>query len=298
MAWNQLTLYASRAIAEQLSTSLEDLGAVSVTLKEGGAEEILEPLPGETPLWRDTQVVGLFDQAQDIHRLVETLKQIAGVASFPRYTIEAIADQDWERAWLKDFKPMRFGRNLWIVPSSHAPLDEHAVNIMLDPGLAFGTGTHATTALCLQWLDANNVCDQVVIDYGCGSGVLAIAAAKLGAKKVYAVDIDPQAITATQQNALNNAVHGLIDACLVDTFEEKLADVLLANILANPLETLASSFATLLRPSADIVLSGILETQADAVLQVYSQWFDMNPVQRQAGWALLSGKKKVTTQGV
>ncbi len=292
MAWNQLTLYASEALAEPLSGLLEDLGAVSITLKEGGAEEILEPLPGETPLWCDTQVVGLFEQAHDIEQVVIMLKKMCIVADFPRYKIETIADQDWERAWLKDFKPMQFGRDLWILPSTYEPVDDAAVNIFLDPGLAFGTGTHPTTALCLQWLDENKAINQDVIDYGCGSGVLAIAAAKLGAHQVYAVDIDPQAITSTKVNAVSNDVGDKVNACLVSEFKEKQVDVLLANILANPLEALAESFAHLLKPGASIVLSGILQAQADAVEQVYSQWIDMNSPQFQDGWVMLSGKKK------
>ncbi len=292
MAWNQITIYATQALAEPLSDLLSELGAVSVTLKEGGAEEILEPLPGETPLWCDTQVLGLFEQEHDLSQIVEMLKQKSGLANFPKYKIDSIADQDWERVWLKDFRPMQFGQNLWIVPSTYTPVDSAAINIFLDPGLAFGTGTHPTTALCLQWLDKYKAQNKQVIDYGCGSGILAIAAAKLGASQVYAVDIDPQAVTATKVNAINNDVAG-VDACLVSEFNNVVADILLANILANPLEALAESFSQLLKPGASIVLSGILQAQADSVLQVYDQWFDMDQPRFYEGWAMLSGKRKI-----
>ena len=293
MAWNQITLYASQALAEKLSDFLNELGAVAVTLKEGGAEEILEPLPGETPLWCDTQVVGLFEDDLDINLIVTMLKQMCSDIKFPAYSVEAVADQDWERAWLKDFQPMQFGEKLWIVPSAYEPEDKSAINIFLDPGLAFGTGTHATTALCLKWLDKYKAEGKDVIDYGCGSGILAIAAAKLGANRVYAVDIDPQAVVATNLNASNNGVAANIESCLVDEFDEKAADLLLANILANPLMELAEFFSKLLKPDAPIVLSGILLEQAEDVLQVYEQWFDMNQPEQQDGWVMLNGTKKV-----
>ena len=296
MAWNQITLYATDALAENLSNFLSELGAVAVTLKEGGKEEILEPLPGKTPLWLDTQVVGLFEDDLDMHQIVSTLKQMLVEDSFPQYHIEAVADEDWERAWLKDFKPMQFGEKIWIVPSAFEPVDHSAVNIFLDPGLAFGTGTHATTALCLKWLDEHLDSRKLpdnMIDYGCGSGILAIAAAKLGVNNVHAVDIDPQAIIATQSNADKNDVAKCIKTYLVDEFDARqpvAADLLLANILANPLMVLAETFANLLKPGAPIVLSGILQEQAEDVLQVYRQWFDMNPPEIQDGWVMLNGR--------
>ena len=304
MAWNQITFFATQAIAEQLSDFLSDLGAVAVTMKEGNAEEILEPLPGETPLWSDTQVVGLFEDDLDIDHILVVLKALTKALckdlGFPKYIVEAVADEDWERAWLKDFKPMQFGENLWIVPSAYEPEDESATNIFLDPGLAFGTGTHATTALCLKWLDKHHTeCKtqyHEVIDYGCGSGILAIAAAKLGANAVHGIDIDPQALIATESNSSVNKVAEHIKTYLVDEFdryyEGKAADLLLANILANPLMELAASFAKLVKPNALIVLSGILEDQAEDVLQVYRQWFDMDEPTRQDGWVMLSGKNR------
>ena len=178
MAWLQLTFYSNQKSAEKISNLLSDLGALAVTLQEGGEQKIFEPLPGETPLWSDTQVVALFDQDVEEQVVIESLRQMIGDNSLPKYLSETVQDQDWERAWLDEFKPMQFGEALWIIPSTYEPVDRSAVNIYLDPGLAFGTGTHATTALCLQWLDANKAENKAVIDYGCGSGVLAIAAAK------------------------------------------------------------------------------------------------------------------------
>jgi len=291
MAWNQLTLFATQILAEQLSDLMHELGAVAVTLKEGGKEQILEPLPGETPLWSDTQVVGLFELDQDIQQILQDLKQMLGQIEFPDYSIEAIPDKDWERAWLNDFKPMRFGKKLWIVPSAFKPVEDDAINIFLDPGLAFGTGTHATTALCLRWLDQHGARGNKVVDFGCGSGILAIAAAKLGAIEVAAVDIDPQAVEATNVNAKNNGVENVIHTSLSDGFEYKAADILLANILANPLMELAEVFNKMLKPNAKIVLSGILNEQSDNVLSKYQEWFDMDTPVVQDDWVLLSGKK-------
>lgn len=271
---------------------MHDYGAVAVTLKEGGADEIFEPPIGETPLWQDTRVVGLFESDQDIAATISLLKENLGTENFPSYQESVVEDQDWERAWLADFKPMQFGENLWIVPSEFEPVDAEAVNIFLDPGLAFGTGTHPTTALCLAWLDQNKALDQDVIDYGCGSGVLAIAAAKLGAADVSAVDIDPQALIATDANAKKNNVESYIKSYLPEDFPEKAADLLLANILANPLMELAAHFTELLKDNGKIVLSGILEEQADEVLLTYQAYFNMHPAVIENGWVMLQGEKR------
>ncbi len=292
MPWTQLTFATSAGVAERLSNLLHDCGAVAVTLKEGGEEEIFEPPVGETPLWQDTLVVGLFELEQNIEATIALLKENLDIANFPVYKETRVEDQDWERAWLDNFKPMQFGKKLWIVPSEYAPVDKNAVNIYLDPGLAFGTGTHATTALCLSWLDENNVQGLDVIDYGCGSGVLAIAAAKLGAKKVSAVDIDSQALLATNANAEKNNVSGRIKNYLPDALAVKAADLLLANILANPLIELAEYFAKLLKDDGQIVLSGVLEEQIEDVLAAYRAHFDMRLPTVLDGWVMLQGKKR------
>jgi len=292
MPWNQLTFITNAEVAEELSDLLHDYGAVAVTLKEGGADEIFEPPVGETPLWQDTKVVGLFELDQNIAATIALLKENLGATPFPAYKESRVEDQDWERAWLADFKPMKFGRNLWIVPSEFEPEDHSAVNIFLDPGLAFGTGTHPTTALCLAWLDEHKTDGQEVIDYGCGSGVLAIAAAKLGAKSISAVDIDPQALVATDSNAEKNKVPGNIKSYLPEDFPKKAADLLLANILANPLMDLAEHFTELLKDKGQIVLSGILEEQAEDVLAVYQVYYDMQPAEVLNGWVMLRGTKR------
>ena len=296
MPWNQLTFTTNAEVAEKLSNLLHDYGAVAVTLKEGGADEIFEPPIGETPLWQDTKVVGLFELDQNIEATIALLKENLNSEVFPAFIEMRVEDQDWERVWLDDFKPMQFGKNLWIVPSEYEPVDKNAVNIFLDPGLAFGTGTHPTTALCLKWLDEHLggtiAQNQDVIDYGCGSGVLAIAAAKLGAKNIDAVDIDPQALIATDSNAEKNNVAGRIKNYLPEDFPEKAADLLLANILANPLMDLAQHFTELLKDNGQIVLSGILEEQAEEVLAVYQKHFDMQPAEILDGWVMLQGKKR------
>lgn len=291
MAWNQITLYANQILAEKIADYLNELGALAVTLKEGGEDKIFEPLPGETPLWNATQVVGLFEDDLNLELLLGLLKQKFG-DELPLVNTEVVEDQDWERAWLADFKPMQFGNRLWIIPSTFEPVDANAINIFLDPGLAFGTGTHATTAMCLKWLDANLVNGRSLIDYGCGSGILAIAAAKLGAKQIDAVDIDPQALDATRVNADNNGVAKCINTYLPDQFNTKLVDILLANILAKPLIELAGFFAELVLPEGRIVLSGILEEQAEEVLNAYKPWFDIRQADSQDGWVLLAGVRK------
>ncbi|MDX1810794.1 MAG: 50S ribosomal protein L11 methyltransferase [Gammaproteobacteria bacterium] len=291
MAWNQISLYAPKALAEKISDYLSELGAVAVTLQEGGEDRVFEPLPGETRLWEKTQVVGLFEEDLDLELVLSLLRQ-KFTDQLPQVYTERIEDQDWERAWLKDFKPMQFGRRLWIIPSTFTPVDEGAINIFLDPGLAFGTGTHATTAMCLQWLDSHDIAGKTCLDFGCGSGILAIAAAKLGASEVDGVDIDPQAIDATRMNAANNGVAEAIKTYLPEQFSWKTVDILLANILAKPLISLADQFAKNVVPGGSIVLSGILEEQADEVLAAYGPEFNMQKECTQDGWVLLVGTKK------
>jgi len=289
MPWTEIRLTTTSQHADKLSDFLYESGAVAVTFQEGGDQQIFEPAPGETPLWNETRISGLFEQDQNIDVVISGLK--TNFAEFSTYTLAQIQDQDWERAWLADFKPMKFGKKLWIIPGEFSPEDEEAVNIYLDPGLAFGTGTHATTALCLRWLDANKPKGKKIIDYGCGSGVLAIAAAKLGARDVSAVDIDPQAIEATQANAEKNHVENKIKCYLPQTFKAKEADLLLANILANPLVDLVESFSRQLKPGGQIVVSGILNDQAHDVLTAYKKWFEMEAPEILDDWVLLSGKK-------
>ena len=292
MPWLQLKLDSPPEQAEQISDLLTELGASAVTFEDGADQPLFEPDPGETKLWNNTRVVGLFDANSDMPGIMEQLKSALGAAAPAQFQINPLEDKDWERAWMDNFKPIRFGQNLWICPSWHTPDDANAVNVMLDPGLAFGTGTHPTTALCLEWLDSHPPLGLDVIDYGCGSGILAIAAALLGAKHIEAVDHDPQAILATGDNAEKNGVADKISALLPSQFHDKQVDLVLANILANPLLELAPRFADLVKPGGQIVLSGILAEQAEQIMQRYAEWFDLQPATQQQEWVRIDGKRR------
>lgn len=291
MPWQELTLRLAREQLEVAESLLLAAGAVSVTYRDAEDQPVLEPAPGETPLWDQVLVTGLFEANADLATLTPLIR--AQLPALQALATRQVADQDWERAWMGDFRPMRFGQHLWICPSWDEPPAGDAISILLDPGLAFGTGTHPTTALCLEWLDAHPPAGLQVIDYGSGSGILAVAALKLGATRVTAVDIDPQALTATRDNAARN---GVGDARLHVDYPEGLgettADLVLANILAGPLVELAPAMAGRVRPGGTIVLSGILREQADTVRQAYTAWFDMDPPAFREDWTRLSGRRR------
>ena len=304
MPFLQLILPIGAADPAPYEDALLGLGAASITLEDEGDDPVLEPLPGTTPLWPRVRIKALFDDSVDA---VQILGQLRDELHQPLHEarFETLADRAWEREWLKDFKPMRFGQRLWICPGGQQPdpatLQSSAAPVLieLDPGLAFGTGTHPTTALCLEWLDSATVAGKRVIDYGCGSGILAIAAAKLGAASVHAIDIDPQALLATADNAARNGVAHLIASELTsasdDTSQIIVGDILLANILAGPLESLAPAFARRLHPGGHLVLSGILRNQAEAVATRYAPWFDIAPVVLRDDWARLDGVRRPTS---
>jgi len=300
MAFLQLSIDVGAAEPGPFEDALLAAGALSITLQDAADDPVLEPAPGTTPLWPRVRIQALFDERRDpeeLRRAIDTvlrgMSQDTGTAPAsggaqmqpisPRF--EILADRAWEREWLKDFRPMRFGRRLWICPGGQRPpsagTDPEPAPppclVELDPGLAFGTGTHPTTALCLAWLDGATLQNQRVIDYGCGSGVLAIAALKLGARHAVAIDIDPQALLATKDNALRNAVDDRLSIHLAGTEAMAPADVLLANILAEPLEALAATFAQQVLPGGKLVLSGLLHSQAPAVARRYAPWFDLRP---------------------
>jgi ribosomal protein L11 methyltransferase len=285
MPFLQLILPIGSADPAPFEDALLEAGAASITLEDAGDDPVLEPPPGATPLWPCVRIKALFDAAAD---------RAALRATFPDATFEHIADRAWEREWLKDFRPMRFGRRLWICPGGQRPpLDEAGACLLeLDPGLAFGTGTHATTALCLEWLDGAQLQGASVIDYGCGSGVLAIAALQLGAATALAVDIDPQALIATRDNARRNQVADRLIVGSPDKTAGRKADILLANILAEPLLELAPAFAERASLGGRIVLSGILRSQAAPVASRYATWFDMRPAIVRDDWALLHGVRR------
>ncbi|WP_439239865.1 50S ribosomal protein L11 methyltransferase [Lonepinella sp. BR2474] len=291
MAWVQLRLNSTSEKAEKISDFLEEIGSVSVTFMDSQDTPIFEPLPGETRLWGNTDVVALFDAETEMALILTALRNSQLLAPDFAYKIEQIEDKDWEREWMDNFHPMRFGKRLWICPSWREVPDENAVNVMLDPGLAFGTGTHPTTALCLEWLDSLDLNGKTVIDFGCGSGILAIAALKLGAKSAIGIDIDPQAILASRNNAENNGVADRLQLFLSDDKPTALkADVVVANILAGPLKELYPVISQLVKPQGDLGLSGILSTQAPSVCEAYQQTFALDPVVEREEWCRITGK--------
>ncbi len=270
-------------------------GASSTTLTDAGDQPVLEPPPGETPLWADMRITGLFAADTDFAALQADLQSALGIDDLPRHEITDLEDRDWEREWLKDFGPMQFGARLWICPSNATVDTPGAAVVLLDPGLAFGTGTHPTTALCLEWLDALDLDNKQMLDYGCGSGVLAIAALKLGCARATAMDIDPQAMRATLDNAASNDVR---DRIIVSNHAGGVAgqfDVVVANILAGPLIELAESIASHVRGGCLLALSGILSEQVGEVLEAYQPWieFDEPEYREQDGqsWARLNGRR-------
>jgi ribosomal protein L11 methyltransferase len=291
MAWLQISVEVNAGLVECATEIFTDAGALSVTYEDAADEPILEPQPGEHPVWSATRVVALFPEGIDPRRLLPRLSEALHDADLTT-RIEHLKDRDWSSTWREGFHPTRFGSCLWVVPCDASAPEAGAVTVHLDPGLAFGTGTHATTALCLEWLDAHPPVARTVIDYGCGSGILAIAAAKLGADRVQAVDIDPQALRATRDNAGRNRVAPKIDALFPGALAGGPVDLVLANILANPLIERAGLLADHVRTGGSIVLTGILAEQADDVTMAYRPWFDFNrPIERD-GWVLLEGIKK------
>lgn len=291
MAWIQTNITVEETLAEPLSDAFMDVGASSVTFEDAKDQPIYEPEIGTTPIWSQTKVIGLFDAEMDSNNIIDILCLLNPQLEESAFKVEQLEDKDWIRAWMDQFKPMQFGERLWIVPSWTEAPQPDAVNLMLDPGMAFGTGTHPTTAQCLTWLDHNAPQDLTVIDYGCGSGVLALAASKLGAKSVAGTDIDPQAIIASNQNAERN--HADIEFKLVKAFDSEPVDLLIANILAGPLKELAEEFDRLLKPGGTLVLSGLLTSQAKELQDHYQTFgIDLNTSLSQDEWGLLAGTKQ------
>ena len=297
MKWLQIHITVDQAQVDFTETLLSSLGAVSVTLDDAENQDLLEPLPGETPLWNKVIVTGIYAQEDGEEIDVDALLTFIA-AQLPEAPVrhEFLEDQPWERTWMDAYEPIQIGEKYWIVPEWMQAPEADAVNIKLDPGLAFGTGNHASTFLCLQWLGQTDVKDKVVIDYGCGSGILGVAALLLGAKKVYATDIDPQAVLATQQNAELNGVLDRLYVGLPEEFNEELknekADVFVANILAGPLMMLAKEFSTLIKSEGEFALAGVIEEQVADVSNIYSKFFDILKVEiRDEYWCRISGKR-------
>lgn len=294
MAWIQIKIPALDKHAEKLSEALMGFGAVSVTFQDTHDNPVYEPLPGETLLWHDTDIIGLFDAEHDMQKLIKQLQHMSILGKSFEYKIEQIEDKDWERAWMDNFHPMQFGQRLWICPSWREVPDPTAVNVLLDPGLAFGTGTHPTTSLCLQWLDGQDLVGKTVIDFGCGSGILAIAALKLGAKSAIGIDIDPQAITASLDNANRNGVAERLTLYLADDAPKDLkADFILANILAGPLKELAPNIKALVGNNGFICLSGVLASQAESVAEAYADEITLDEIVEKEEWCRITGQSRL-----
>lgn len=291
MPWIQLKIDVTEKDAEALSTLMSGNGAQAVTFTDAKDSPLFEPKPGELVLWPNTTVIGLFEADHDMQGVIQRMAQTKVLGEDFSYKLDQLEDKDWEREWMDNFKPMQFGEKLWICPSWCDIPNPDAVNIMLDPGLAFGTGTHPTTSLCLQWLDKQDLADKTVLDFGCGSGILGIAAIKLGANRVIGVDIDPQALQATQENARRNQCEQDFELYLPEQQPDVPVDLVLANILAGPLRELRELISSQCKSGGQLVLSGILESQAAELNALYSEYFDMDEPQFLDEWSRLSGKK-------
>ena len=293
MPWSEVSISVTREQAPLAELVLEQQGALAVTLEDAEDHPLLEPGPGATPLWPSVHVRGLFEEDVARDRITRALQVVPGISRPELIRWREVGDQVWERAWMDHFQPMKFGDHLWIVPAGmKIPLNENDIEIRLDPGLAFGTGTHPTTALCLEWLDGQDFSGKHVVDYGCGSGILGIAAALKGAERVVCVDNDPQALEATADNAARNGVTDLVRCLAPEVFSENSADFIVANILAGPLVELAPVLLGSVKPGGTIVLSGILDEQAEMVINAYQ--LDCHNICRHE----LDGWVRLTIQGV
>ncbi len=292
MTWWQFSLNCQASELEQVEDLMLKLGALSISLSDAGDEPIYEPLPGDNPVWRELCVTATFDAESDLKLLYQQLTSKLPDHLADRVRQKILQDQDWDQAYKQHFQPLQCAPDLWIVPSWSEPPDPAATVIQLDPGLAFGTGSHPTTALCLAWLGSSDLKDSQVIDFGCGSGILAIAAIKLGAKHVTAVDIDAQAVTACKSNVKVNAIKpDQIQVGCPEIIETSGVNLLIANILAGPLVDLASRFADLVKPGGQILLSGILKTQLDDIQLSYKPYFELDPDNYRDDWVCVSGKR-------
>ncbi|HYQ38700.1 MAG TPA: 50S ribosomal protein L11 methyltransferase [Pseudomonas sp.] len=292
MPWLQIRLAITPDQAAELEDQLLELGAVSVTFMDAEDQPIFEPDLGTTPLWTHTHLLALFEDGTDAAAVLAHLQLLRG-GELPETQVERIEDQDWERSWMDNFQPMRFGRRLWIVPSWHQAPEPEAVNLLLDPGLAFGTGTHPTTALCLEWLDGQDLTGCTVLDFGCGSGILAIAALLLGAPQAVGTDIDPQALEASRDNAARNGIDpARFPVYLPADLPQQPAEVVVANILAGPLVQLAPTITGLVKAGGRLALSGILAEQAEEVRAAYAGAFELDPTAEKDGWVRISGIRR------
>jgi len=293
MAWLELSVRVSRQNAPLVESLLQNEPVLALTLTDDADDPVLEPGVGETPLWPSVCVTALFGGDTPVEPLARMLSLVPGVDRPQQVSFRKLEDRQWERVWLDRFKPMRFGRGLWVVPGNQEAPPDAAYVLKLDPGLAFGTGTHPTTRLCLQWMDGHDFQGQTVVDYGCGSGVLGIVAALKGAAEVICVDNDPQALVATRDNAARNGIAKKILVLMPTDFNPVPADVLLANILAGPLVELAPVLLASLRPGGSLVLSGLLEAQAEEVAAAYRSQFDDLEFKTDDGWVRIFARGRM-----
>lgn len=291
MSWHQLVIELGREPPGRAEEACLALGAIALSYADAGDEPLFEPGPGETPLWRHVRLKALFAESAKPELLSATLTAVLALPE-KAIQVEHIADRVWEREWLKDFRPMRFGRRLWICPAGQPPGDPDGVALDLDPGLAFGTGTHATTALCLEWLDRQPLEGRRILDYGCGSGILALAALRLGAAQATAFDVDPQAIIATRENAAKNGLGDRLALADEATAIRGPFDFVVANILAGPLIGLAPRLAGHCLIGGAILLAGMLDSQGDEVASAYGPWFDIETAARREAWITLAGRRR------
>jgi ribosomal protein L11 methyltransferase len=292
MTWWQFSLTCQSSELEQVEDLMQQLGALSISLGDAGDEPIYEPLPGTNPVWQESIVTATFDASTSHETLSQQLNSALPGHLAASLRQASLHEQDWEQSYRQHFQPLQCAPDLWIVPSWCEPPDPGATIVRLDPGLAFGTGGHPTTALCLAWMATAGLADSEVVDFGCGSGILAIAAIKLGAKRVLAVDIDPQAISACQANMQVNGINaGQILVRLAEANETIKVDLLVANILAGPLVELAPQFVGMLKPGGRILLSGILKTQLKDIQSAYQPYFELEPAQIRDDWVCIGGKR-------
>lgn len=291
MAWLQLTLTTKQDYGRQLGDILMANGAQAVTYRDAKDAPIFEPAPGEVPLWEQTLVTGLFPAETNMTPVLTNLKKVSFLQKPLQYKTDQLEDKDWEREWMDNFKPIDFGNGLWVVPSWHTPPVADAANILLDPGMAFGTGTHPTTAMCLRWLAEQDLQGKTVVDFGCGSGVLGIAALKLGAAKCIGTDIDQQALLSTRENAELNGVADRFEVYLPEQTPAIEANVVIANILAGPLQDLAPIMLQYLKPHGLLGMSGILRRQAEAVQDAYRPTIAFAEPRYQEEWTFLHGQR-------
>lgn len=294
MPWLQICIHTTPGHVPAFEDTLLECGALVVTFEDVHDDPVYEPDLNTTPLWKNTKVTGLFEADADIEHIRPVIEHKAESIneSDIDMKIEILEDKDWEREWMDSYHPIQFGERLWVCPSWREVPDPNAVTLMLDPGLAFGTGTHPTTALCLQWLDSIDCQDKTIIDYGCGSGILGIAGLLLGANNMVGIDIDPQAVQATEANAQRNNIDPKRIEVKLPPYESELqADIVVANILAGPLAHLAPTISALVKNGGQLALSGILANQAQEVVEAYQEWFTIDSIAEKEEWVRIVATK-------